>query len=162
MKHFPTIFLVHLETYRNSHPEVFLGKGILKIWSKFTGGHRYRNVISIKLHWNFIEIALRHGCSPANLLHIFRTPFSRKTSGWLLLNLVTIMDDNSLRLFLVPGIWHSIDHGWEEVRDRPWRLCVCSLNVVRGCYLHLSLYIVIFGRKLQLKIKYCTSCWIEW
>ena len=26
-----------------------------------------------------------HGCSPVNLLHIFRTPFSRNTSGWLLL-----------------------------------------------------------------------------
>ena len=24
---------------------------------------------------NFIEIALRHGCSPVNLLHIFRTSF---------------------------------------------------------------------------------------
>ena len=24
---------------------------------------------------NFIEIALRHGCSPVNLLNIFRTPF---------------------------------------------------------------------------------------
>ena len=32
-----------------------------------------------------IEIALQHGCSPVNLLHIFRTPFSRNTSGWLLL-----------------------------------------------------------------------------
>ena len=26
---------------------------------------------------NFIEIALWHGCSPVNLLHIFRTPFLR-------------------------------------------------------------------------------------
>ena len=26
---------------------------------------------------NFIEIALRHGCSPVNLLHIFKTPFLR-------------------------------------------------------------------------------------
>ena len=34
---------------------------------------------------NFIEIALRHGCSPVNLLHIFRTPFPRNTSGWMLL-----------------------------------------------------------------------------
>ena len=34
---------------------------------------------------NFIEIALRHGCSPVNLLHIFRTPFPKNTSGWLLL-----------------------------------------------------------------------------
>ena len=45
---------------RSSHPEVFLGKGVLKI-------------------------TLRHGCSPVNLLHIFRTPFSKNTSGRLLL-----------------------------------------------------------------------------
>ena len=38
------------------------------------------------LFCNFIEIALRRGCSPVNLLHIFGTPFSRNTSGWLLLN----------------------------------------------------------------------------
>ena len=36
---------------------------------------------------NFIEIALRHWCSPPNLLHIFRTPFSRNASEWLLLEL---------------------------------------------------------------------------
>ena len=34
---------------RNSHPEVFLGKGALKICSKFTGEHPCRSVISIKL-----------------------------------------------------------------------------------------------------------------
>ena len=27
-----------------------------------------------KLLCNFIEIVLQHGCSPVNLLHIFRTP----------------------------------------------------------------------------------------
>ena len=37
--------------------------------------------------YNFIELALRHGCSPVSLLHIFRTPFPRDTSGWLLLNI---------------------------------------------------------------------------
>ena len=31
------------------------------------------------------EIALGHGCSPINLVHIFRTTFPRNTSGWLLL-----------------------------------------------------------------------------
>ena len=36
---------------------------------------------------NFIEITLRHGCSPVNLLHIFRAPFPKNTSGWLLLKL---------------------------------------------------------------------------
>ena len=40
---------------------------------------------SIKLLCNFIEIALRHGCSLVNLLHIFRTPFSNNTSGRLFL-----------------------------------------------------------------------------
>ena len=39
------------------------------------------------LQSNFIEIALRHGCSPVNLLHIFRTPFPKNTSGRLLLHL---------------------------------------------------------------------------
>ena len=28
-----------------------------------------------------IEITFRHGCSPVNLLHILRTPFSKNTSG---------------------------------------------------------------------------------
>ena len=34
---------------------------------------------------DFIEIALQHGCSPVNLLHIFITPFLKNTSQWLLL-----------------------------------------------------------------------------
>ena len=63
--------------YRSSRPEMFLKKGVLKICSKFTGDHPCRSVISIKLLCNFIEIALRDGCSPVNLLHIFRTPFLR-------------------------------------------------------------------------------------
>ena len=39
------------------------------------------SVISIKLQISFIEITLRHGCSPLNLLHIFRTPFTKNNSG---------------------------------------------------------------------------------
>ena len=41
----------------------------------------------IKLLCNFIEITLRHGCSPIHLLHIFRTPFLKNTSEWMLLYL---------------------------------------------------------------------------
>ena len=37
------------------------------------------------LQSNFIEITLRHGCSPVKLLHIFKSPFSKNTFGWLLL-----------------------------------------------------------------------------
>ena len=44
-----------------------------------------RSAISIKLLCNFIGIALRHGCSPVNFLHIFRTPVFKNTSGRLLL-----------------------------------------------------------------------------
>ena len=44
-----------------------------------------RSVISTTLQSNFIEIALWYGCSPVNLLHIFRTCFPWNTSGWLLL-----------------------------------------------------------------------------
>ena len=39
------------------------------------------------LQSNFIEIALWHWCSPTNLLHIFRAPFPKNTSGRLLLHL---------------------------------------------------------------------------
>ena len=69
---------------RSNHLEVFLRK-CTKICSKFTGEHPCQSVISIKVKSNFTEIALRHGCSPVNLLHIFRTPFLRNTSVWLLL-----------------------------------------------------------------------------
>ena len=39
-----------------------------------------------KVLCNFFKITLRHGCSPVNLLHIFRTSFSKNTSGRLLLS----------------------------------------------------------------------------
>ena len=51
-------FFFLLETFRSSSPEVFLGKGVLKIRSKFKGEHACRNAISMKLLCNFIEIAL--------------------------------------------------------------------------------------------------------
>ena len=37
------------EKFRSSHPEAFLGKGVLKICSKFTVDHPCRSVISKKL-----------------------------------------------------------------------------------------------------------------
>ena len=39
-----------------------------------------------KVALQLIEITLRHGCSPVYLLHIFKTPFYKNTSGGLLLN----------------------------------------------------------------------------
>ena len=55
--------------YRSSPSEFFLRKGVEKICSKCTEEYPCQSVISIELLCNFIEIALRHGCS-VNLLHI--------------------------------------------------------------------------------------------
>ena len=78
-------FKFKIKKCRSSSSEVFLGKGVLKICSKFTGEHPCWSAISIKLLCNFIEIGLRHGCSPVNSLNIFRTSFPKSTSGGLLL-----------------------------------------------------------------------------
>ena len=102
---------------RSSRPEVFLGKEVLTICSKFTGQHSCRSVISIKLESNFIEITLQHWYSPVNLLHIFRTPFLKNTSGWLLL-VFTV--EKSCH---VPGIWHDL------MMVSPWLLSI--LGVVK-------------------------------
>ena len=42
-----------------------------------------RNFIEKAKQSNFIEIALQHGSSPENLLHIFGTSFSKNTSEGL-------------------------------------------------------------------------------
>ena len=52
---------------------MFLGKGGPKICSKFIE-HPCQNGISIKLQSNFIEVTLRPGSFPVNLLQIFRPP----------------------------------------------------------------------------------------
>ena len=65
--------------YRSSDPEMFLGKGVLKLHSN--------------LFCNFIEIRLHHGWFTVNLKYISRAPFPRNTSGWLLLSIATPVID---------------------------------------------------------------------
>ena len=86
------IALLIVAMNRSNPPEGFLGKDILKIWSKFTGEHPCRSVISIKLLCNFIEITFPHGCSPVNLLHIYWNTFSwehlwRAATEWIHLSI---------------------------------------------------------------------------
>ena len=81
---------------RCSHPEVFQGKHVLKICSKFTGEHPYRSAISIKL--------LQHGRSPVNFLHVFRTAFLKNTSAplflvYIRLNLTCFVHTSNKRFF---------------------------------------------------------------
>ena len=71
-----------------------------------------QSAISIKWH-NFIEIALPHGCSPENFLHIFRTPFPRSTSRWLLLTV-----QNRRKLY---AKHKSYEKELERRRTNKWR-----------------------------------------
>ena len=61
------IFTLLIIIFRNSHSEVFLRKGVLKLCSNLQE--------NTHAEVRFIEIALRHGCSAVNLLHVFRTYF---------------------------------------------------------------------------------------
>ena len=45
------------------------------------------------------SLALRHGCSPVNLLHIFRTSFFQNTFGRLLLKVTSLRFTFSIRVF---------------------------------------------------------------
>ena len=85
---------------------LFLGKGVLKICSKFTGEHPCRSAISIKLQSNFIEITLWHGYSPVNSLHIFRTPFLKNTSGRLLLKILENVTKFKARIASVQRLYN--------------------------------------------------------
>ena len=99
------VWLLFLNLVGSSHPEVLLRKGVPKLYTKFAGEHPCRSVISIKLLCNFIEIALRHGCSPVNLLPIFRTPFPRSTFGWLTANYFQVLVIRRIRYLQCPTVF---------------------------------------------------------
>ena len=71
--------------------------------------HPCQIAISIKLLCDVIEMALLHGCSPVNLLHIFRTPFTKNTSARLLLPLVFYLFEFN------PQYWHFFSLQGENV-----------------------------------------------
>ena len=86
---------------RSTRPEVFLGKNVLKICSKFTVEHPCRSAISTKFLCNFIEITLRHGCSPVNLQHIFRTTSFKIPLDGCFCMLVIILSNLSVSWLLI-------------------------------------------------------------
>ena len=77
--------------FRSIRPEAFLGTGVLKICSKFTGEHPCRSVIAIA---TLLKSHFAMGV-PVNLQHIFRGSFPRNTSGWLLL----VFEDNKHQVY---------------------------------------------------------------
>ena len=100
-----------LQRSRSSQPGVLVEKGVRKICSKFTIEHPCRSEILIKLLCNFIEITLRHGCSSVNLRHIFRTPFLKNTSGWLLLKKSVYLKSVSVFFYFTQAnYWQKFMH----------------------------------------------------
>ena len=89
---------VNVHQSKPSYWETFVIKKSFKKWKKqpsrgvlqercpkFAEEHLCRSVILMKVLCNFIDIALWHGCYHVNLLHSFRIPFFKNTSGRLLL-----------------------------------------------------------------------------
>ena len=62
--------------YQKQPPRVVLKKSCSENMQQI-----YRRTPMPKCDFNKIAFAFRHGCSPVNLQHIFRTTFLRNTSG---------------------------------------------------------------------------------
>ena len=101
---------------RSSPLEVFLGKVILKICSKFTGEHPCQSMISIKLLCNFIEITFQDGFSLVDLLHISEHLFIRTPMNgyfWILfLFTETIAISTHYGKSVVPLSLHLVIREW--------------------------------------------------
>ena len=125
---------------------MFLGKGVLKICSKFTGEHRCRSAISIKSQSNFIEIALWHGCSPVNLQNIFRTPFLKNTSGRLLLILFSKKKSELVPLrFISHSKLYNDKNVLQDIKVKVKKVHGIERNVVFfGCVFRFSFISHIF------------------
>ena len=107
---------------------------------------------------NFIEITLWHGCSPVNLLHIFRTPLTKNSSGWLLLLIPvtlgwcfyfpTILSISLLRSFSSITLDEVLYFGILRIKKAPVKMN-SKFQLLK--YHHLWLY------HFQLKLFYCGS-----
>ena len=110
---------------------MFPGKGVLKICSKLTAEHPCWNVISIKLQSN--KITLQHGCSPVNLLYIFRIPFYEYTYwGLLLFPAKMILWNRHNRLIHLLSPKFSIPNSWYIFSRKEITYCAtnCQCGVV--------------------------------
>ena len=99
--------------FRSSPVEVFLGKVVLKKFSNFTGQHQY---------WS----ALRHGCSPVNLLYIFRTP--QESCFWRLVFHCTFFLTAS---YVQPSLKWLLLFSYIKGQNTAWKVSVFGVFQVR-------------------------------
>ena len=121
----PKFYLVTFRCPKNSCPEVFLEKGVLNIYKVF------------------IQITLLHGCSPVNLLHIFRASSPKNTSGRLLLGVPKNKDqEESLNsgCLLLEIKWETGNEWINSHRGGPYHIktsaLICKVNEWTGFYIY--------------------------
>ena len=116
---------------------MFIGKGVLKLSSKFTEEHPCRSAFSIKFLCNFIEITFWHGCSPVNLLHIFTTSFPKNISGGLLLYVIEQLVKDKLHVSAAKNMLFFWQNGNMKISNLGGNLLSMSLSLkckLSKCY----------------------------
>ena len=112
---------------------------------------------------NFIEIALRHRCSPVDLLHIFRTPFQQNTSEWLLL-IMTTKSSKPITTLSHRSICISWDSSsrFIEIFWLPHDLIIAKFEACVFDNTSLKFFHSYFSnRKQRVKIESAISEWID-
>ena len=73
-------------------------RGVLKKRSTENMQQIYRRTFMLKRDFNnfatLLKLLIRHGCSPVNLLHFFRTPFYKSIHGEVFLHSETCQTSN--------------------------------------------------------------------
>ena len=77
--HYPLLCLLYVSSVFKIKSKNKTNKINLEICSKFKGEQSCQSVIPMKLQSNFIEIILRHGCSPAYLASVNESLFTKKS-----------------------------------------------------------------------------------
>ena len=105
---------------------------------QITGEHPCWSVISIKLFCVFIEIKLRYGFSSVNF---FRTPFSKNTSGWLLL----ILFQRELKSFFINFTKLQSDR-WEWLKQKIVMLWLQEEEILTQ---EVQIFPVLYDKKMK-------------
>ena len=127
-----------LLSLRSSRPEVFLGKGVLKICSKFIGEHPCRSAISIKLLTTSLKSHFRMGV-------LFRTPLDG--CFW------SLQRPNIVQLFIISPLLKIF------MRTPAPQLLVSDFKLSSKWRSHTASILCVFTAWMQLKLhnvrKFC-------
>ena len=139
-------------------------KGDPKNSAKFTGKHLCQTEATLQrcswekvLQSNFIEITLRHGYSAVKLLHIFRTPFPRNTSGWLLLARASFLTKLQASVLQFYQKWDS-DTGVFLWLLRDFSEHFFLKNISGGCFCTVNEYLINYSFSLLFE---SVSVWFK-